>query len=395
MVLQYRRSNLVAGPGFAIAGDMVLAAAYAHELPHFWLEVGLTNYAAAYCTGLLLAPESRRPFRALLDVGLLRTTTGNHVFGAIKGALDGGLDIPHSDKRFAGFSKDSKQLDAEVHRKYIYGGHVSAYMATLMEDEPEKFLFSFLFSLEIIGSNRAASILFSSDLRAALHLIHRFELLNLISRQNDQFDRICGLMSNHDKLMSCLNEEEEEDGDVLARIRDGAKAMAIARRMGDGLALECSGVRGVCIGRGAAVAYTDLLQPKFEPKEEKSKQQFWLHLLHHLSLSAYTTTLASAYKIRESDLLALDPNKLQLEAFERSRTSAAYALLLAGATHHLFVSESSLIASVANFCTSAGESLLNVARSCVWKLLAKWGLTLAELPYFPSYKCCNCALVLK
>lgn len=42
--------------------------------------------------------------------------------------MDGGLDIPHSDKRFAGFNKDGKQLDAEVHRKYIYGGHVAAYM---------------------------------------------------------------------------------------------------------------------------------------------------------------------------------------------------------------------------------------------------------------------------
>jgi len=28
--------------------------------------------------------ESRRPFRALLDVGLVRTTTGNRVFGALK-----------------------------------------------------------------------------------------------------------------------------------------------------------------------------------------------------------------------------------------------------------------------------------------------------------------------
>ncbi|GMP78831.1 hypothetical protein CsSME_00034622 [Camellia sinensis var. sinensis] len=72
--------------------------------------------------------ESRRPFRALLDAGLIRTTTGNRVFGALKGALDGGLDIPHSDKRFSGFSRDSKQLDAEVHSKYIYGGHVAAYM---------------------------------------------------------------------------------------------------------------------------------------------------------------------------------------------------------------------------------------------------------------------------
>ncbi|XP_023002749.1 60S ribosomal protein L5-like [Cucurbita maxima] len=151
----------------SIAGDMVLASAYSHELPHYGLEVGLTNYAAAYCTGLLLArrvlkklemddeyegnlevtgedysvepTDSRRPFRALLDVGLVRTTTGNRVFGALKGALDGGLDVPHSVKRFAGFSKDSKELDAEVHRKYIFGGHVAAYMRTLMEDEPEKY----------------------------------------------------------------------------------------------------------------------------------------------------------------------------------------------------------------------------------------------------------------
>ncbi|CAN0914146.1 60S ribosomal protein L5 [Linum grandiflorum] len=149
-----------------IVGDHVLASAYSHELPHFGLEVGLANYAAAYCTGLLLArrvlkklemdqeyignveatgedysvePTERRPFRALLDVGLVRTTTGNRVFGALKGALDGGLDIPHSDKRFAGFSKDSKSLDAEVHRKYLYGGHVASYMRSLQEDEPEKY----------------------------------------------------------------------------------------------------------------------------------------------------------------------------------------------------------------------------------------------------------------
>jgi large subunit ribosomal protein L5e len=151
----------------SITGDMVLAAAYSHELPRYGLEVGLTNYAAAYCTGLLLArrvlklrdldqeyegnaeatgedysvepADERRPFRALLDVGLIRTTTGNRVFGALKGALDGGLDIPHGEKRFAGFKKDEKQLDAEVHRKYIYGGHVAEYMKTLAEEEPEKY----------------------------------------------------------------------------------------------------------------------------------------------------------------------------------------------------------------------------------------------------------------
>ncbi|XP_028108769.1 60S ribosomal protein L5-like isoform X1 [Camellia sinensis] len=107
---------------------MVLASAYAHELPRYGLEVGLTNYAAAYCTGLLLA------CRVLKILEMEDEYEGN-----VEGALDGGLDIPHSDKRFSGFSKDSKQLDAEVHRKHIYGGHVAAYMKILMEDEPEKY----------------------------------------------------------------------------------------------------------------------------------------------------------------------------------------------------------------------------------------------------------------
>ena len=39
--------------------------------------------------------EGAKPFRAFLDVGLTRTTTGNRVFAALKGTLDGGIDVPH------------------------------------------------------------------------------------------------------------------------------------------------------------------------------------------------------------------------------------------------------------------------------------------------------------
>ena len=38
-----------------IEGDVIVCAAYSHELPNYGIKVGLTNYAAAYCTGLLLA----------------------------------------------------------------------------------------------------------------------------------------------------------------------------------------------------------------------------------------------------------------------------------------------------------------------------------------------------
>jgi large subunit ribosomal protein L5e len=151
-----------------IAGDVVVAAAYAHELPEYGLSVGLTNYSAAYCVGLLCArrvltkfgladtykgveeadgedynveavEDGPRPFYCLLDTGLKRTSTGSKVFAALKGALDGGLDIPHNEKRMVGYDKSGKKMDAEVLSKYIYGGHVEEYMETMQEEEPEKY----------------------------------------------------------------------------------------------------------------------------------------------------------------------------------------------------------------------------------------------------------------
>ncbi len=38
-----------------MAGDIIVAAAYSHELSKYGLTVGLSNFAAAYATGLLLA----------------------------------------------------------------------------------------------------------------------------------------------------------------------------------------------------------------------------------------------------------------------------------------------------------------------------------------------------
>lgn len=132
---------------------------------------GLTNWSAAYATGLLLARrtlkklelddtftgveeadgefslteaaevdgEERRPFKVFLDVGLTRTSTGARVFGAMKGASDGGLFVPHSESRFPGYDIEGKELDSEVLRKYILGGHVAEYMETLADDDEERY----------------------------------------------------------------------------------------------------------------------------------------------------------------------------------------------------------------------------------------------------------------
>merc|ERR1719502_510769 len=160
-----------------IVGDHCLTAAYSHELRKYGIEVGLTNYAACYATGLLCArrlltkleladdyegqtePDGemfqveqegeKRPFTCVLDVGLIRTSTGNRVFGALKGAVDGGLNIPHSEKRFPGYDREGKEYDAETHKKYIFGGHVQEYMELLEEEDPERYQTQFAKYIEL------------------------------------------------------------------------------------------------------------------------------------------------------------------------------------------------------------------------------------------------------
>lgn len=131
-----------------------------------------------------------------------------------------------------------------------------------------------------------------------------------------------------------------------------------------------------------------------EDGEGKQPVNLRLHPLHFLSLNAYTA-LASAYKVRSCDLLALSSemdnnDENQRDASTMSRTSAAYSLFLAGATHHLFLSEPSLIASAANCWVVAGESLLTLARHIsLWATtnFSKWGFPVGRR------MCSNCSWV--
>lgn len=169
LIVRVTNKDIICQIAYArIEGDYIVSSAYAHELPRYGVKLGLTNYAAAYCTGLLLARRTlkkhkldeiyqgttnvtggdfsnepvdgqKRPFRCFLDIGLARTTTGAKIFGALKGAVDGGLDIPHSNRRFPGYSRDGKKFDAEVHRQHIFGLHVSKYMEELKESDPDRY----------------------------------------------------------------------------------------------------------------------------------------------------------------------------------------------------------------------------------------------------------------
>lgn len=172
MVVRLTNQQVIVQVVYAtLEGDKVLCSASSLELKKFGLTAGLTNYSSAYCTGLLMARRllkqlkmdsvytgkagidgedycvgeqpnpDRRPFKAILDIGLVNTTTGNKVFGAMKGACDGGLYIPHSSNKFPGNTSDGEKnsYDAQVHRDRIFGAHVDQYMETLKEESQEDF----------------------------------------------------------------------------------------------------------------------------------------------------------------------------------------------------------------------------------------------------------------
>jgi len=168
-----------------IMGDRVLCQATSTELANYGLPCGLTNYAACYATGLLIARRALtvvgladsitgveeatgekfmvvedeeleiRPFKVILDVGLTRTIVGARCFGILKGAVDGGLHLDHKLNNFPGYNPPMPDAagnldkingftyDAEAHLERITGGHVGEYMEKMKEEDPEKYAVHF------------------------------------------------------------------------------------------------------------------------------------------------------------------------------------------------------------------------------------------------------------
>lgn len=87
----------------------------------------LKNTPAAYLTGMIIAKSAKKEKinNAILDIGEKSPTKGAKIFAVLKGAVDGGLDIPHEDK---------KMPDAER----LSGGHISKYTKSSIDKDFEK-----------------------------------------------------------------------------------------------------------------------------------------------------------------------------------------------------------------------------------------------------------------
>jgi large subunit ribosomal protein L18 len=100
-----------------VVGDATVASATSSELgAHGWT-ASTGNLPAAYLTGLLagLRAKARGINDAVLDLGLNPPVKGSRVYAALKGALDAGLEVPHSE--------DVLPDDSRISGEHIVAGY--------------------------------------------------------------------------------------------------------------------------------------------------------------------------------------------------------------------------------------------------------------------------------
>ena len=86
---------------YAPEGDKVLGTAISGELKALGWKYSTKSTPAAYLTGYLASKRvAGKLSEAVLDIGLSGPRKGAKIFAALKGALDGGIRIPHGKEIF-------------------------------------------------------------------------------------------------------------------------------------------------------------------------------------------------------------------------------------------------------------------------------------------------------
>jgi len=109
-------------------GDKIIAAANSKQLAKLGWKANPGNLSAAYLVGMLLARKALKAKlkEAVFDIGIQSSVKGSRLYAMLKGALDGGLDINHSEDILPG-------------KERIAGKHIADYAKLIKTKDPEKY----------------------------------------------------------------------------------------------------------------------------------------------------------------------------------------------------------------------------------------------------------------
>jgi len=108
-------------------GDRTIASATAFELKKHGWKGHTGNLPAAYLTGYLCGQKAKGKIReAVLDMGLHTSVKGSRIYAALKGVLDSGIQVPHSE-------------DILPSEERIKGSHIFEYAESLKKEKPQEY----------------------------------------------------------------------------------------------------------------------------------------------------------------------------------------------------------------------------------------------------------------
>ena len=113
--------------GYETEGDRVLASITGKSLvaSYKWpSDASRKSVPACYLAGFAMATSaiSNGHTQAILDIGLAASSSGNRAYAALKGMIDAGMDIPHSE--------DVLPSEERINGEHIGDGIAKAVAAT-------------------------------------------------------------------------------------------------------------------------------------------------------------------------------------------------------------------------------------------------------------------------
>ena len=117
-------NTIVSVASFNPDGDKIVTTFHSKDLKKKGWKHGTGNLPSAYLTGYFAAKSAMEKgvSEAILDIGSHESVKGSRVFAALKGAVDAGLSVPHSE-------------DAFPTEERLMGAHIESHLNKKIQDD--------------------------------------------------------------------------------------------------------------------------------------------------------------------------------------------------------------------------------------------------------------------
>ncbi len=126
LIVRITNSRIIAQVAeYTPVGDRIIVSVDSSMLTKYGWKGDLNNTPAAYLTGLLIGKKALETGvkETVLDIGLKTPTKGSRVFAVLRGAVESGLEVPHSPEVFP----DDHRIRGEHIAEYYKEGGLPQY----------------------------------------------------------------------------------------------------------------------------------------------------------------------------------------------------------------------------------------------------------------------------